>query len=538
MKSDASDEGEYIVSDEDLEYEDQRGGNTGNEADIEDNVVPPSTDLLGIKLRLKPSLAMPITPCRLAKGRDEYKKKADTVGHPSAAQRLSQRPRSAIETITDAIEKPEGSVPPLALPNWHSMPMDKKIPGVPAPKGLLYYSPGKLSTKLHRQHRVYSLTDPYNRERVVGSPYTALHDPHAKEYIRRPQTRRLLHSQGLINDNDEIMYSLKDFNRYRDYLRTLYADDVHTHVHFADELWKSERAQARSIHHYLSQTEGKGAALQKRLITSRVFRRNVEDYHIARLLRKQKQTEARLISLAKKKEQIKVERVMQSIERNVSQREKLQSLHRARREATAHTFQQSAIKGIQTLARKNMDLQLVKQTQESFLMEWIDTKIDHSKARMERERSIQISSAERLKLKAAKRQRRVESYRKHLPELLEKKKLLEERKWKLARKYFHIWLERTRKQIGALNKDPSHESAWIRGVVSTTLEESVKYLRFQTGKYEKLDDFIVNIVNLKEAIARQLAIEEAEELELQKQQEKNKNVEEDQPKPTPNPDEQ
>jgi len=36
---------------------------------------------------------------------------------------------------------------------------------------------------------------------------------------------------------------------------------------------------------------------------------------------------------------------------------------------------------------------------------------------------------------------------------------------------------------------------------------------------EKLDDFIANIVHLKEAIARQLAIEEAEEMEMLKQQE-------------------
>jgi len=66
---------------------------------------------------------------------------------------------------------------------------------------------------------------------------------------------------------------------------------------------------------------------------------------------------------------------------------------------------------------------------------------------------------------------------------VEKRKLMEERKWNIVRKYFYIWLERTRKQVAALNKDPSHESAWIRGVVSHTLEETVTYLRFQTGKY-------------------------------------------------------
>ncbi|ODM97891.1 Fibrous sheath-interacting protein 2 [Orchesella cincta] len=541
MKSDPNDDRGYSASeDEDLEYE-QRGGNTaGNEADIEDNVVPPSTptpDMLSMKLRMKPTIALPTTPCRLATSREEYKKNGTNLRNTSPGQRLSQRPRSAIETITDTIERPEGSVPPLALPHWHSMPMDKKIPSVPAPKGLLYYSPGKLSTNLHREPRVYSLTDPHNRERVVGSPYTALHDIHAKDYISRPQTRRLLHSQGLINSNDEIMYSLREFNRYRDYLRTLYADDVNSHVHFADELWKCERTQMRSIVKEICQTVGKGAALQKRLNNGRLYRRKVEDYQIARLLRKQKQTEARLIAVAKEKEQINTERVVRSIERNRLQRAKLQSLQRARKEATAQTFHQSAIKGIRSFERKNMDMQLVKQTQESFLMEWIDSKIDHSKARVERERCIQMSSKEGLKMKAAKRQRRVESYRMHLPDLMEKRKSEEDRKWNLAKKYFYIWLERTRKQVAALNKDPSHESAWIHGMVSNTLEETVEYLRFQTGKYEKLDDFIANIVHLKEAIARQIAIEEAEEeMEmLKQQQEQHKMLDEVETKDNPQP---
>lgn len=77
------------------------------------------------------------------------------------------------------------------------------------------------------------MTDPYNRERVVGSPYTALNDPHAKDYINKPETKRLLYNQGLINGDNEVMYSLREFNKYRDYLRTVYSDDVHENVHDA-----------------------------------------------------------------------------------------------------------------------------------------------------------------------------------------------------------------------------------------------------------------------------------------------------------------
>lgn len=70
-------------------------------------------------------------------------------------------------------------------------------------------------------------------ERVVQTPYSALNDPHTEEFIKRPETRRLLYSQGLINENDEVMYTLGEFNKYRSYLRTLYSDDVHKCLHVA-----------------------------------------------------------------------------------------------------------------------------------------------------------------------------------------------------------------------------------------------------------------------------------------------------------------
>lgn len=80
---------------------------------------------------------------------------------------------------------------------------------------------------------MFTLTDPYNRESVVDKPYTALNDPHAKYFIYRPQTKRLLYKQGLINENNEVMFTLSEFNKYRNYLRTVYSDEVHESVHIA-----------------------------------------------------------------------------------------------------------------------------------------------------------------------------------------------------------------------------------------------------------------------------------------------------------------
>jgi len=58
-------------------------------------------------------------------------------------------------------------------------------------------------------------------------------------------------------------------------------------------------------------------------------------------------------------------------------------------------------------------------------------------------------------------------------------------------------------------KDVKHEGCWF-GQSKGVLDDTLKYLRAESG-YEKLDDFIMNIIKLKKQIQAQIELEEAEE---------------------------
>lgn len=147
------------------------------------------------------------------------------VGNYSTGDRLSVNTITKLDLIKSQIPFPKGSVPPLSLPSWHALPLEKKIPLVQSPKGLMYYSRGKLGESLLRRTVEYGTRDPLNFERNFG-PYCALHDPHTQEYLNRPIYKALLIHQGLINKEGEVICSLQEFNRFRDYLRSLYSDEI------------------------------------------------------------------------------------------------------------------------------------------------------------------------------------------------------------------------------------------------------------------------------------------------------------------------
>lgn len=64
---------------------------TGNEADIEDNVLPPSTPtsvMLSEMLRMKPPECAPTTPCKLLSDREDFMKNSGLHPPPSTAERF------------------------------------------------------------------------------------------------------------------------------------------------------------------------------------------------------------------------------------------------------------------------------------------------------------------------------------------------------------------------------------------------------------------------------------------------------------------
>ena len=110
------------------------------------------------------------------------------------------------------------------------MPLDQKIPNVLAPTGAFVLARGNLGQKLHVKKQEYSVYDPYHKERVVKDSYNSLHDPHAKSYLNKPSVKKMLVKQGLITKEGKVLCSLQQFNKYRNYLRTVYNQSLEKYI--------------------------------------------------------------------------------------------------------------------------------------------------------------------------------------------------------------------------------------------------------------------------------------------------------------------
>jgi len=82
----------------------------------------------------------------------------------------------------------------------------------------------------------------------------------------------------------------------------------------------------------------------------------------------------------------------------------------------------------------------------------------------------------------------------------------EKRIWDLVRKYFYRWLDIVR--LRKANKPDEFHRPFFS--LPAELEVTLNFLRKESG-YEKLDDFILNIVKLKRDIMAQIESEEQAE---------------------------
>ncbi|XP_057359755.1 fibrous sheath-interacting protein 2-like isoform X2 [Manis pentadactyla] len=100
------------------------------------------------------------------------------------------------------------------------LPFGVKLPRIPGSDCL--YRTTKLSEKLFQPSYGFNLTDPYCR--ILENQYNSLHDPHLRAYHQRKDILGRLKKGGYITSNNEVVCSLKEFNKYREYLRSLKLD--------------------------------------------------------------------------------------------------------------------------------------------------------------------------------------------------------------------------------------------------------------------------------------------------------------------------
>lgn len=99
-------------------------------------------------------------------------------------------------------------------------PLGVKLPVIPGTDTVYYTT--NISEKLFRPSYGFNLGDPYCR--LLDTQYNSLHDPHLRKYYKRKDILRRLKKEGYITSNNKVICSLRELNKYQQYLTSLKLD--------------------------------------------------------------------------------------------------------------------------------------------------------------------------------------------------------------------------------------------------------------------------------------------------------------------------
>ncbi|XP_008571569.1 PREDICTED: fibrous sheath-interacting protein 2 [Galeopterus variegatus] len=114
------------------------------------------------------------------------------------------------------------------------LPLGVKLPMIPGSDTVFFTT--KLSEKLFRPSYGFNLTDPYCR--LLENEYKSLHDPHLRAYYKRKDILRRLKKGGYITSNNKVVCTLRELNKYRQYLTSLKLDFERNYVREQEMLAK------------------------------------------------------------------------------------------------------------------------------------------------------------------------------------------------------------------------------------------------------------------------------------------------------------
>ncbi|XP_034504749.1 fibrous sheath-interacting protein 2 isoform X2 [Ailuropoda melanoleuca] len=118
------------------------------------------------------------------------------------------------------------NIPEIGAANLLDLPLGVKLPIIPGSNNIFYTT--NISEKLYQPSYDFNLTDPYCR--LLETSYKSLHDPHLKAYHKRKDILRRLKKGGYITSNNKVICTLKELNKYRQYLTTLKLDFERNYV--------------------------------------------------------------------------------------------------------------------------------------------------------------------------------------------------------------------------------------------------------------------------------------------------------------------
>ncbi|XP_060246518.1 fibrous sheath-interacting protein 2 [Meriones unguiculatus] len=111
-------------------------------------------------------------------------------------------------------------IPGVGAAQLLDLPLGVKLPMIPGTDTIYFTT--NISEKLFRPSYGFNLSDPYCR--LLETQYKSLHDPHLRTYYKRKDILRRLKKGGYITSNNKIVCSLRELNKYRQYLTSLKLD--------------------------------------------------------------------------------------------------------------------------------------------------------------------------------------------------------------------------------------------------------------------------------------------------------------------------
>ncbi|KAG3272913.1 fibrous sheath-interacting protein 2 [Ictidomys tridecemlineatus] len=118
------------------------------------------------------------------------------------------------------ISSQKRTIPEVGVSHLLDMPLGVKLPVLPGSTNVFYTT--NISETLYQPSFGFNLNDPYCR--LLEPSYKNLHDPHLKTYYKRKDMLKRLRKGGYITSNNKVICSLKELNKYRQYLTTLKID--------------------------------------------------------------------------------------------------------------------------------------------------------------------------------------------------------------------------------------------------------------------------------------------------------------------------
>uniref|UniRef100_A0A673TYK3 Fibrous sheath interacting protein 2 n=1 Tax=Suricata suricatta TaxID=37032 RepID=A0A673TYK3_SURSU len=147
-----------------------------------------------------------------------YLSSCSKAANVAAAKTATSSLASESQQCGDGVHKTQ--FPAVGASQLLDLPLGVKLPMIPG-SNTLYYTTN-LSEKLFRPSYGFNLTDPYCR--LLENQYKSLHDPHLRAYYKRKDILRRLKKDGYITSNNKIVCTLRELNKYRQYLTTLKLD--------------------------------------------------------------------------------------------------------------------------------------------------------------------------------------------------------------------------------------------------------------------------------------------------------------------------